>query len=144
MGDLTKNFSRHEFCTNDKARTPWPDSELQALQRLADTLQVVRDTLAMPITVVSAYRHLAYNTKVGSKPTSQHTERNSEKDTPPCAADIRCGDDATEELYKLILHMIRSGQIPNGGVGVYPRSNFVHIDDRCHYGIPKARWRQKA
>ena len=145
MGDLTRNFSRREFqCRNGEQ---WPSADEDALKRLVDACQKIRDAWGEPIAVVSAYRSLDYNRGVGSKDTSQHCGRNPAKSGPPCAVDLACENpshNTTSGLHQLIREMIRTGEIPNGGVGFYPRSGFVHYDDRAAYGHKPARWRQKA
>jgi len=149
MGDLTKNFSRGEFACHDG--TPWPVEREDALLALAEACQKIRDAWGGPLIVVSAYRPLAYNRWVGSTDTSQHTGPNEAKTTPPCAVDLRPMDrlGAHREararlLHAEVLRLIRDGEIQQGGVGVYPRSGFVHYDQRCLYGYRAARWAQKA
>ena len=42
------------------------------ITKLANQLQYVRDCVAMPITINSAYRCEAHNKAVGGSPNSQH------------------------------------------------------------------------
>ena len=144
MGDLTKNFSRHEFACHDG--TPWPTEEEEALQRIAKTCQIIRDEWALlssdpRVTVVSAFRPSWYK-RQDLKPTSQHAERSELKDTPPCAVDLQpvditCASSAA--FYSMIRRLMDEGKIPKGGLGRYPGS-FTHVDDRCFWGYRAAKW----
>ena len=60
---LTKNFSLWEFRCRDG--TDVPDEYMDNVRELAENLQVLRDKIGKPITVISGYRSPEYNKKIG-------------------------------------------------------------------------------
>ena len=121
---LTKNFALEEFACNDGR--PVPDQYIPNVKELAYNLQVLRDYLGEPIRINSAYRHPAYNKKVGGKPASQHLTAS--------AADIVAKSKTPKQLAAIIEKLIFAGKMKQGGLGLYP--GFVHYDIRGK----KARW----
>lgn len=91
---------------------------------LAPTLAVLdefRHGLGAPVRLHSTYRTEAYNRAVGGEPKSQHKEFraidfSSKKGTPA--------------EWGTTLRMMRTAGLFKGGVGIYPRSGFVHVDTR--------------
>ncbi len=132
MGDLTRNFSRSEFDCHSGEQ--YPSDRQERLFLLAFSLQRIRDHICevtcveRPVTVISAYRDLEYNRKIGSNDTSRHVYGN--------AADIRVEGMTPSEVYEIVEDMIGGGLIPQGGLGLYRKSNFVHYDTRGF----EARW----
>lgn len=125
QGKLTKNFHIREFKTKDG--TLVPDKYIGNVKKLAENLQIIRDAIGdYPLFINSAYRHEAYNKKIGGSPKSQHLEAK--------AADIRSEKISVKNLHALILKLIKDGKIHNGGVGLY--DTFVHYDVR----ITPGRW----
>lgn len=121
---LTRNFDLHEFYCNDG--TPVPAKYMRNVQELADNLQVLRDEIGEPLRINSAYRHPAYNKKVGGKPASQHLTAS--------AADITCKSKTPKQLAAIVEKLIVQKKLWFGGIGIYP--GFVHVDIRKD----KARW----
>ena len=121
---LSKNFTLSEFASHDGAPTP-PDV-LTNLQELAANLQVLRDYLGTPIIINSGYRSPAHNKAVGGAQFSQHVLGK--------AADISCNKYTPEQVHAAILHLIKSGKLKSGGVGIY--DSWVHYDTRG----TNARW----
>ena len=121
---LTKNFSIAEF--QCKSGAQMPDDVRQNIQKLANSLQVLRDYLKRPITINSAYRSPEHNAKIGGVRNSQHVLGR--------AADITVQGMTTRQVASEIKKLIASGQMLQGGVGVYP--TFVHYDIRK----TRARW----
>ena len=106
MGNITQNFSRHEFAC--KCGCGLDDIDNQIVHRL----QVVRDILKTPITINSGCRCKSHNYKVGGKPASLHLEG-------------RAIDWSVENEEKFMLAAkLLSGW--SGGFHVY--STFIHID----------------
>lgn len=66
MGDLSAHFSRREFDCKDGAHAD-PDPALIAALERARTLAGNR-----PIVIVSGYRTVSWNRRVGGAPRSQH------------------------------------------------------------------------
>lgn len=135
MGDLTLNFSKHEFdCLHGSI------GNKKEILCLAQQLEVLREEIGRkPINILEGggYRCEACRKLVGSKPTSQHCKSK--------AADIWVKDISPDNLAKIIYQLIKAGKMKQGGVGVYFKGKgtkkipFVHYDTR---GIGY-RWRQK-
>lgn len=122
--ELTKNFDLAEFNCNDG--TPVPPDLMPHVKELAKNLQVLRDEIKEPVRINSAYRHEAYNKKIGGVPSSQHILAK--------AADITAKSYTPKKLAAVIEKLIKAGKMRQGGIGVYP--GFTHYDIR---GV-KARW----
>ena len=90
------------------------EAEIKNLYRLAQFLEQVRDLLARPILVSSAFRSKAVNDSVNSKDTSQHRLG--------CAADIRVIAMTPDEVVRTNIEsdleydqVIRDYATPAGG-----------------------------
>lgn len=123
---MTKNFKKSEF--DCKCGCEMPEDVLVNITKLANQLQYVRDCVAMPITINSAYRCPEHNAKVGGLKTSQHLLGK--------AADITIQSLKPAEVYALIEELIDMGHMLQGGLGLYEEKGFVHYDIRK----TKARW----
>ena len=122
---LTKNFNLQEFHCKDGTKVP--EKYYQNVTKLAQNLQVLRDTLKVPIRVTgSGYRTATYNKKVGGAPHSQHLTT--------YGADINADGYTPKQLAAKIEMLIKAGHMEEGGIGIY--NNFVHYDRRG----TKARW----
>ena len=95
--------------------------------KLLEVLEGVRAYFDVPVYVNSACRCVAHNHSVGGSPRSQHVKGR--------AADIRVLGHTPQEVADYVESMMKSW----GGVGVYPKKNFVHVDTRS--GDP-ARWHE--
>lgn len=125
---LSKNFTIHEFACKDGTEVPW--NLLNEIKALAMQLQVLRDYLAVPITINSAFRNYTYNRLVvKSNDRSQH---------PKCtAADITAEGYTPAQVRDAIEHLISEDKMQEGGLGIY--NTFVHYDIRG----TKARWDER-
>ena len=136
MKQLTKNFNLSEFLYSK-----WFDKETQALvimlynecksvqyntQKLANQLQGLRNELGVPVIINIAYRPVLYELSKGRDGTSQHTKGE--------AADITAQGLTPKYVAAKIEQLISSGDMLQGGLGVYP--TFVHYDIRK----TRARW----
>jgi uncharacterized protein YcbK (DUF882 family) len=120
MGDITKNFSRHEFLC------PGHDGLLLD-PMLPRALQTLRDLVGQPIHILSAYRTYEHNRKVGGSVTSQHLWGR--------AADITIANMSVEDMYHFALQV---EEFKKGGIGLYPDQHFIHVDVRGN--VEPARW----
>jgi uncharacterized protein YcbK (DUF882 family) len=121
---LTENFNSSEFACKDGTRVP--DELIANVRKLAEQLQILRDHLGEPIHINSAYRHPAYNARIGGKPGSQHLTAS--------AADITTKSKSPKQLKAIIERLIREKKLRFGGIGLYP--GFLHVDIRPE----RARW----
>jgi uncharacterized protein YcbK (DUF882 family) len=121
---LTENFSLHEFDCNDG--TPVPDALLGNVEALAEQLQILRNHLGERIMISSAYRHPAYNKKIGGKSNSYHLRA--------MAADITVKSETPRQLKAIVEKLIEQKKVKFGGIGLYP--GFLHVDIRRQ----AARW----
>jgi len=122
MTKVSEHFSWNEFkCKNGQEV---PDNLVHNAVALATALERIREEVKQPLTLSSVYRAPEYNTLIGGAKRSQHLECK--------AADIV--SDNPEKLYGIIKGLIKSGNIPQGGLGKY--KTFVHYDIRGY----KARW----
>lgn len=107
------NFEPHEFRCHD-------GSAFMVLQtELLDALQELRNKLNRPIRINSAFRTVKHNSKIGGKQNSQHLLGK--------AADIVVPGVTTAQLrdFAEFIPAFRAG-----GIGYYPKKEFVHVDVR--------------
>ena len=121
---MTKNFSKSEF--ESKCGREMPEEVYFNVVKVANQLQYLRDYLAKPIKVNSAYRSPEHNASVGGVKTSQHILGK--------AADITIQSLKPAEVFMIIEELIDMGHMLQGGLGLY--DTFVHYDIRK----TKARW----
>lgn len=123
--NLTPNFTLKEFACKDG--TPVPHEYLPNVTELAKNLQVLRDTLGVPVIITgSGYRTSAHNRKVKGATNSQHLYAK--------AADINADGYTPVQLAAVIEKLIAARKMKQGGIGIY--RNFVHYDIRGR----KTRW----
>lgn len=115
---LTENFSLHEFRCRDG--TDVPDEYMDNVRELAENLQVLRDKIGKPITVISGYRSPEYNKKIGGARRSQHMFAR--------AGDLIVKGMTPDEVKAEIVQLIKEGKMKKGGVGLY--THFTHYDVR--------------
>ncbi len=123
MGDLSANFSRHEFACHCGCGADSVSSDL------VTALQLVRDALNKPISITSGVRCVKHNIKVRGKPRSYHLIGK--------AADISVAGISPAELYDFI--DANADVFGIGGIGLYTKQGFVHVDVRSGN-----KWRDKS
>lgn len=129
---LTAHFDATEFYTHDG--TPCPTLARPAMVRLCqDYLEPLRAKFGTAY-VLSGYRHEAYNQQIGGARHSQHVY---EQTFESVAADMRFAK-GTPAQWAAEAKRLRTKQGGKGGIGVYPRSGFLHVDNRNW----KADWAQ--
>lgn len=98
-------------------RELWPRIVNTALM-----LDRIRGEMGASIRITSCYRSPDYNACVKGEPNSLHSQFN--------AIDFTCLA-GTPEIWRRIAARLRSEDARfTGGIGVYPKRNFVHIDTR--------------
>lgn len=118
IGDKPTNFKVYEFACKNGADTIKVDG------RLIKALQQIREHFNAPVSITSAYRTAAYNTKVGGAKNSYHTKGQ--------AADITVTGVSNREVAKYAATFMK-------GVGLYDYTGgFVHVDTRAN----KYFWQQ--
>ena len=123
---LSKHFFWSEFACRDG--TPYPaEWATERLYPLVEALERIRWQTKNPIQIVSGYRTLEYNRKIGGAKHSQHLEGR--------AVDIVGLGETPVTMKALLEDLIRQGEIPPGGIGLYP--TFLHYDQRGY----NVRWR---
>jgi len=115
---LTENFSLHEFKCRDGSVVP--EELMDNVKELAENLQVLRDFIGKPITVISGYRSPSYNKKIDGARRSQHLLAK--------AGDLIVKDMTPDEVKAAIVQLIKEGKMKKGGVGLY--THFTHYDVR--------------
>jgi hypothetical protein len=121
---LTPHFHLSEFACKDG--TAVPKSAVPALRKLCtDVLEPLRERFG-PCTIMSGYRHSAYNKRIGGATFSQHVY-----DLHPStvAADLVFKGGRPAEWADAAEPLLLAG-----GLGRYP--SFVHVDNRG----TRARW----
>jgi uncharacterized protein YcbK (DUF882 family) len=115
---LSANFDSKEFKC-DHCDQSFAD------KRLVDALQKLRDAIGKPIKILSGFRCVQNNKEAGGGKNSQHLYGK--------AADIVIEGMSVKEMYYQALTIDDFNQ---GGIGIYPDNNFIHVDVRDG----KARW----
>ncbi len=115
---LTENFSLHEFRCRDG--TDVPEEFMDNVRELCENLQVLRDKIGKPITVISGYRSPEYNKKIGGARRSQHLLAK--------AGDLIVNGMTPDQVKAEIVQLIKEGKMKKGGVGLY--THFTHYDVR--------------
>lgn len=112
------NFSVHEMACHDTAKI------ILIHEKSMDMLQRLRNVLAAPMVVHSAYRTTAYNNAIGGAAGSMHLAAR--------AYDIAMKGHDPHEFERL------ARECGFTGFGFYPESNFIHIDTgpARHWGDP--------
>lgn len=123
--EITENFIREEFDCHDGTEYPrgWIMDRLLPLCR---ALEKIRALTGTPMHITSGYRTKSWNDTVGGAGNSQHLHGR--------AADIQLTGMPPKELYAAIEGLIATGEIPDGGLGLYSR--WVHYDLRGNH----SRW----
>lgn len=96
----------------------------KADKRLLTVLDEIREKVGKPVIILSGYRCPKHNAKVGGAPNSKHMLG--------IACDITVHGMQARQLYAIASEVLKG----KGGLGYYPKENFVHVDVR----EGKARW----
>lgn len=110
----------------------YPEAFDDRLPELMALLDAIRDAWGGPLQVVSGYRSPAHNAALIAADDAQgvHGVASGSQHVEGRAADLRpIGQGDASVLYRVIRGAYEAGKLPQlGGVGLYPRSNWVHCD----------------
>ena len=123
-GQVTKNFNLREFSTHDGSFVP--QRAHAAIDRLCTAYLEPMRVKFGACTILSGYRHRAYNRMIGGAINSQHIY-----DVTPdsVAADLRFVKGGPKQ-WGAYAKELRARYKKGGGIGIYIRSGFVHVDNR--------------
>ena len=127
MGDISTNFSWHEFNCHDGTPVPGIYKD-NIIDLVTDVLQPLRDVLDVPIKIISGYRTSLYNRNCGGVENSQHLLGR--------AADIDIQGMTVEEANYIVRGYMMGRRVftdQGGGVGWY--KGFTHVDIRDGDGV---------
>lgn len=132
IAQINQNFHLSKNFTVKELRCKCPSHDLYIDYTLIKKLQKLRDKVKMPIYILSGYRTVEYNKKIGGAKYSQHVLGK--------AADIYLKDYdciSLDRLGKL------AEEVGFNGIGYYPETSthppFLHVDVRDF----KARWDER-
>jgi len=120
---ITPNFTWKEFACHNGIQVPAEYQDNVIL--LCKQLEIIREKMGQPLIILCGYRTVAYNDML------RRTDPNVAEHSQHCvgkAADIKMCFSPFFNLYNQILHSINTGQILQGGLGLY--DTFVHYDIR--------------
>lgn len=126
MGDLTLNFSRHEFACRGMGCC---GHSAPISMKLVNALQELRELVGQPLKIESGFRCLTHNREVDSDDDSQHPLG--------LAADVRTPPGMSPDQLAVLAE--RVDEFARGGIGIYPTQHFIHVDVRPD---GPARWRK--
>lgn len=115
---ITDHFRIEEFASKDGKATPV--AVQHQILKVAQNLEILRESLGRPIVITSGYRSKSHNAAVGGARNSYHLRG--------MAADIRARGLTPEQVFKEIRRLIAAGEMSPGGLKKYP--TFVHYDVR--------------
>lgn len=123
MLKLTKNFSLRELKCKDGTHVP--QEYMDNARAICERAQVLRELVGFPLIVVSGYRTGEYNASLPNAATNS-------KHLTASALDLHCERFSADQLAILYNGLIRLELIPDGGLGIYPRTgpgrDWIHID----------------
>lgn len=128
---LTEHFSLYELTATNHADLQAQNRELNELQvskltQLAKLLETVRLILEVPLTISSAYRFSALNTKVGGRSNSQHM-RSEAADFIPKGMDLPLA-------FSLIRKAAKAGNIRFGEL-IFEKQNRTYGKEWIHISL---------
>ena len=130
---LSKHFTVEEFDCHNGVKVQKRDYKgLEYLCRIY--LEPMRKKYG-PVKVMSGYRSRSHNRKVGGASNSFHVY--TSHDGNDQAADITCARGSARQWHSTLNWLRNHRRNGRGGLGLYVRSNFCHIDLRDY----KSDWR---
>lgn len=130
---LSKHFTIEEFDCHDGTRVP--PGNINGLEYLCRKMLEPLRAKFGTVTIVSGFRTESHNRAVGGEPNSYH--RYDIHDGNDQAADVVCARGNAREWHSFLNGIRNRKRNGRGGLGLYVRQNFVHVDIRDF----KADWR---
>ena len=129
---LTKNFTLSEFVNSQTASknnidNSIPEVLIPSIKVVAEYLQLIRDSIGVPIVVTSGYRSSKLNKLVGGTANSAHTRGE--------AADFFSPGLSLKSLYNKIVAMEKAKLFP-------PFDQLIFEGTWIHIGLTEPRRRQ--
>jgi len=118
---VTPNFKLKEMEFSD----PVPEALLENAYDVLKNLQVLREHVGKPITIISGYRSPERNKSVGGATKSQHMQGN--------AVDIKIDGLTGHQIADIVEKLIKEGKMKQGGVGRYGDKDKITDRSWCHY-----------
>jgi uncharacterized protein YcbK (DUF882 family) len=122
-----KYFKVIEMACHDG--TPYPEYYAGRLVEVFSMNDKVREAVGCPLLVISGYRSPAYNQRL-SEDSQAHQVASGSQHVQGRAVDLRpTGTVTVQDLYRTVMLLYKHGELPEiGGIGLYPESNWVHLD----------------
>lgn len=130
---LSRHFTVEEFDCHDGTKVMARD--YNGLEHLCGTfLEPLRDKFGS-VTILSGFRTVSWNRRVGGASQSYHVY--TIHDGNDQAADVKCARGNATDWHRFLHAQRRRKRNDKGGLGLYPKLNFVHVDIRDY----KADWK---
>lgn len=109
--------------------TPYPEEWADRWAASCGLADDCRDAWERPLEAVSWYRTAAYNFRLAADSTA-HQVASGSHHVEGYAIDLRpIGGGDASMLYRTLLAAYEAGKLPAlGGIGLYPASNWCHVD----------------
>lgn len=137
-GKVSAHFRYAEFYCRDGTPFPAADVNLRALERHCKVLLEPMRARFGACHVMSAYRHRVYNASIGGVPDSFHIWDDDMRRRYP-ATDLIFATGTPNQWGVEARRLMVASNGGKGGVGIYTRQGFVHVDLRAYV----ASWRGK-
>lgn len=122
---VSAHFTHYEFWTKDG--TPIPIKAVPALKIHCKTFLEPMRARFGPCHATSGYRHESYNRKIKGASDSRH---DWDKHPTAVATDVSFATGTPVEWGEYARELRARANGGRGGIGVYTRSGFIHIDSR--------------
>jgi hypothetical protein len=125
-----RHFTPAEAACHDG--TPFPEEWADRWALSCGLADACRDEWGHPLEALSWYRTAAYNFRLAADSTA-HQVASGSQHVKGLAIDLRpIGGGDASMLYRVLLAAHDAGRLPSlGGIGLYVRSNWVHVDCRA-------------
>jgi uncharacterized protein YcbK (DUF882 family) len=143
---LSEHFKASEFVCHDPKDKALPNNFAETIADTVEFLERLRGFMNfwlykkvgqrfdLGIHIMSGYRNLKYNRRIGSTDSSRHVAGQA-ADVTPSGGFRRV---SYEEFYQMLVLVDRSYSNRPYRIGKYTRAGFVHVD--CGYGHGGRRW----